>query len=1140
MAHWTSTVGSTVISTCFFDEPSNACWFATEDGHLRHFRILRQSHRILGSGWSDAAAVLPSIDGLNVFVIAKTGEIFVASRAEADRAQASSLAAIDAAVLGATRLSNDDILILDNAGRVHQVTPNAGESAILATLDSAVALATDETTGELLLATPGEVHRFQLSDGSSIGNPLAVVTPITGAIVSLAASAGSATICDDAGNISVQEWAGTVDPFHLVSPGATSICRWHSLVIAAAGSKLDLPEWGDDVQILPVIAELDPLVRGGWAPFHVDYAAAGLVQSDVDWRIAEGSEAGTISVARAPDVPNSAYEHRVIAGTSAPEFRIIARQLSTSTIVATRRFRLISVWPDTEIGPPMATTGPQRVYAKGGWGGGPAGPQNISVHPAPEEFRIAVAVFRTRGSTSAIDVGQRITELTDNIIGPGNSVLRYYEETSFRNTPASTNPLYPKGTTVKLLGGQIFGPLDISSSWGDLFDPSNMEDPWSAWNPKGDTWDILGGEFSAFLQDRGLSSSVTQLADAFVLMVLPGTDGPYQMGDKTWPAQWCWAFAGDSQVNWKGASWTTFTRRASVTMPAGFPTGHPSPWSSGEFLSTICHELGHTLGCPDLYEGGDYTAELGGRYMTGWDLMDSDVPLSHYSLPHRMRLGWISPDWVEVTLQAIETISRTGPPAGRKAGVEVRIRDGWNYYFEFRRKQAGGVGDQRIPVAQAIVGTDVNQAKADEAARPLILLLPKDVDNDGPVLRAANKDYRESDTTNPDRLNDFILTRKNALLLDRNAVNLQIDYLGAFRPELQITPAPGRGNFKSPDISLDGPAGPDIAVKGKVTTIKVRVHNRGTKAASDVQIRVQWLPFTTAAGPWKSLPAPPTQAIPAHSTREFALNWSVPASIQVGSIEAEHFCVRVDVDRYVDPTDPAGSEIVVYDNWAQSNFTTDAVAHSSPSERRVTAVTATNIFPRWATHSTLIEQTSEHFRTYVDHAWRRLGPRQTDVTRIWYESLAGDPLGDRDFQAAFREASRERGLTNDLTARCFLKPDRHFDGSRERWGVQLLIRAGIRTFVREVHARGELVAGTVSADNGEVVNRGNVRLIGWPERRPDEQAFADAQVDARGAFRLLVPAPLLWAAQREAILLTVFYHGTARFARCHSEEFSLS
>lgn len=139
-----------------------------------------------------------------------------------------------------------------------------------------------------------------------------------------------------------------------------------------------------------------------------------------------GPEAGTISVARPHGASEAVYEHRVIAGAALSEFRIVARQVSTNTVVATRRFRVISIWPDTELGPPMATTGSQRVYAKGGWGGGPAGPQNVSVHPAPEEFRIAVAVFRTKGATSAINVGQRIAELTDNIIGPANSALRYF------------------------------------------------------------------------------------------------------------------------------------------------------------------------------------------------------------------------------------------------------------------------------------------------------------------------------------------------------------------------------------------------------------------------------------------------------------------------------------------------------------------------------------------------------------------------------------------------------------------------------------------------------------------------------------------------------------------------------------------
>jgi hypothetical protein len=261
----------------------------------------------------------------------------------------------------------------------------------------------------------------------------------------------------------------------------------------------------------------------------------------------------------------------------------------------------------------------------------------------------------------------------------------------------------------------------------------------------------------------------------------------------------------------------------------------------------------------------------------------------------------------------------------------------------------------------------------------------------------------------------------------------------------------------------------------------------------------------------------------------------------VGDVEAEHFCVRADVDRYIDPVDPAGSEIVVYNNWAQSNFNTDAVGHGSPSERKATAVTATNLLRTRAMHRTLVEQTSDYFRTYVDHAWRRLAPRQTDVTQVSYESLAGDPLGDEAFQVAFRH-SQERGLVNDLSARTFVMPDRFFDGPQERWGAQLLIRAGLRTAVRKIRARGELVSGIVFAGDEsrpQVVSSGNVRLVGWSLRRPDEQVMRDGSVDSSGAFNLLVPSELLWIASRESVKVCVFYHGTPRFTPCVSPEIPL-
>ena len=1159
MARWTTPFTGTAHTHLFFDEPTNACWFAAEDGKIWSFRVLGQRLRAFGSGWNDAVAVLPSTDGLHLFVVLSTGDIVVVTHEHANQTEKAVVAAIDATLIAAHRLADNTIFILDNAGQVFRVAPSDGTSKLVTALEGATLLAVDDAAGEILLAIPGatsEVYRFDL-DGTAVGTSVDVAARAV-ALAPPPQGTTGVVVCDDTGAVFHQDWSGTINPFTFTIADVSSICRWHSLFIAAAPLSFSLVEWGDDVKTLPITASADPLVSSGWTPMDVDYLAAGLAEEDVEWIVDEGPSAATISLARPA---SGGFEHRVIAGVETPEFHITAREKSTGTVVATRRFRVVRVWPDTEIGPPIAMTGPRRVYPRGGkWGGGPAGPQNIATHAAPEELKIAVAVFRLRDSESAINGAQRVVDLTTDVDGPGSSVRRYYEEVSYRATPVSPNPAHPKGTTITLLGGSVFGPIDIDYAWGDLFEHPNPKALWDAWNPKGDTWDILGGEFSSFLLRQSLQNIITKKADSFVLTVLPATDDPYTVADKEWPAQWTWAFAGDSQIYWKDANTATFKRIASVVMPAALPKNHPSPWAPNGFMTTICHELGHNLGCPDIYKGAS-VAEIDDRYMTGWDLMDADSPLAHFSLPHRMQLGWIHPDWIEVCdfgqnpasrtvkLQVIETLTRSGPPAGRKAGVEVRIREGWNYYFEYRRKQTGGVGDQKIKPANVIVGTDVYTAPKDKelqeaegvpGSRPLILLLPKDVDNDGPLLTKANQNYQESDVTNPDRMNDFSLTRKSSLLLGGpgDSVNVQIAYQGAHRAELQLRPAPGGSDFKSPDIDLDGPAGPNVAVKGKTNTIKVRVHNRGTKAANAVQVRVQWLPFTSAPGPWIALANPATQPIPAHASREFVVNWNLPASVKVGDAEAEHFCVRADVDRYVDPTDPSGSEIVIFNNWAQSNFSTDAVGHASPSERRSTAVTATNVLRTRAMHRTLVEQTSEFFRTYVDHHWRRLAPRQSDVTQMSYESLAGDPLGDNAFRIAFREA-QDRGLVNDLSARTYVMPERIFDGPQERWGVQLLVRAGVRTRIEKTTARGELVTGTVLGGderNRVTVTSGDVRLVAWSVRRPEEQFIQDGSVDNDGRFRLLVPSEVLWLASREAVMVAVFYHGTQRFAPCRSAE----
>ena len=84
---------------------------------------------------------------------------------------------------------------------------------------------------------------------------------------------------------------------------------------------------------------------------------------------------------------------------------------------------------------------------------------------------------------------------------------------------------------------------------------------------------------------------------------------------------------------------------------------------------------------------------------------------------------------------------------------------------------------------------------------------------------------------------------------------------------------------------------------------------------------------------------------------------------------------------------------------------------------------------------------------------------------------------------------------------------------------------------------GLILAGDDS--RSAVVTGGNVRLVRYPVRRAEEQVMTDGQVNANGDFRLIVPSELLWVASREAIMVTVFYHGTARFIPCRSREVPL-
>ena len=294
-------------------------------------------------------------------------------------------------------------------------------------------------------------------------------------------------------------------------------------------------------------------------------------------------------------------------------------------------------------------------------------------------------------------------------------------------------------------------------------------------------------------------------------------------------------------------------------------------------------------------------------------------------------------------------------------------------------------------------------------------------------------------------------------------------------------------------------------VKGVTNAIRITVHNLGTLAATQVQIHVKWLPFTLSAGTWRPLPDPSPFNVPAVGLTSLVVPWDLPASVKLDDVEAEHFCVRVEIDRYRDPANPDQEEIVVFDNWAQSNFDTTSVPFGSPSQRTRTVGTATNPLGRAATYRFIADQSGDGYRVYVGHAWLRLPPGETRPLELAYENLSDDPVFGKEF-AKNREAISAR--PNHVAVTSWLVPENtECDTPREWWGVGLDLRAGRRTWIEDIRRNGELVTARVRAsrDGATIdVTSGDVFLAAWAAENPRRISVTQGLIRLDGTARVLL------------------------------------
>lgn len=1119
-----------------FVEPRNSAYAATADGRLIAIQLFDGAVAELGSGYADPVSIAALTDGLRVAVAQADGAVMVARLATADRDRASLLAQLPGPALGIdVHPDSTALLALSDStpdGTLPQLLlcdlATGNLTLVTGDLEGARTLAVDRDSRTALVFSilPGggrTLTTINLDDAttdvlSTEDYDHISYTPTGGTPVVFATRPDPATGADlltawDGAESVTESLPGTVD----------GLTHWGSLVLVASGTELHAVEWQLDDGPLDIDAPIGPLITFGYTRLHVDLPAQGLAPGDVAYAVREGVDAGSISLGVEPPDPEGTESVMLLAGHLRGEFHLEATSAADGSLLATRRFRVTTHWPDATSGPPVAVTGDVGATLMD-WGGtgGVAGYRFLT----PREWRVLV-VLVSPADRGFDDPDAMRTEWKDRAIGGGESLRHYYEEVSaYVPDPGG------HGMTVKLVDDKVFGPIEIDLGWGNLFEPRGNVN--AGWRVSDQGVEDLAGAVSSFFADLPGGNKLIELADSIVFVVRSGSDRPQPVSPDNpdlIPTKYVWGSAIKAVDFWRktpvsGTEPTTFTQFARSVM---FLTDRvPDNAPHGTVTRTACHELGHNLGLADLYNTGDFTEEIDQRAVGAIDLMHESSVLPHFSLANRLALGWIDPAWLRrfdftatpagdsVRLQCIQTVQQGGPTDGRVAGIEIPITDDWSYLFEYRREQPGQFADRDLNPSvvqiddKAVIGTDL-RVRGGETARPPILRLPKDIDGDGAVL-ISGRDYRDNDTTNPERMHDFVLTADRlAPPFEDDTAEVTVEYLQANRPQLMVHPAPGNGNFRSKDIRLVSRLGSALpyVVKGATNHIEVDVHNVGSLDATNAEIKVKWLTFTlTGAAEWNELPDPaPFNVAKRGGVTTVKVPWELPASVPVGggTIEAKHFCVRVDIVRYFDPEHAEKAEIVVHDNWAQSNFDTAPVGHGSPSDRLATAATATNTLPRRATYRFDVAQSTLWYRVYLGHKWLELAPGQTQPVPLAYESLAGDPVHGEEFDRHIEEiTSRDHhvAVTSSVVPRGTECPT-----PRTIFGCGLTLRTGFRVIIDEVgHDKEGVFARVSTLRNGhlEPMRSGRLHCAIWPDDDPEQAAVTSGPIrNGRGTAPLL-------------------------------------
>ena len=862
-----------------------------------------------------------------------------------------------------------------------------------------------------------------------------------------------------------------------------------------------------DIEFLPL---REPLFIGSYAPVSVKVRKGGRIRfQDVDFLVPEGAPAGTVSVCQEANAAAGVYQILLLAGTRLGRHELHAVLKGTRKSVATMRFELTDRWRRRDCGPSLWLNG-SRPLRHRQIGPLPNQPDNLGLNTALGTTAVALLLVDTKTARfrgDAAQEGQRWEdEASKGVVGDDGktySAAHYFSEVS-----------YGKFT----IDARYCGHLSLDGNWEDYFLPMDSGG-----------WVVSNGQALVTAAEKLVDFS--QYA-TMVFMIEP--DLTVQPAKHAWP---CTLAGSGPWFEYQTSRGLLNLNLIFVSREQGKRNSYPPLQVAAHRV--LVHELGHTLGLPDLGSPklGD---QLNVHY---WDPMGNARFLTHFTLANRLRLGWVSasdilmldrrsgnPHPITATLHPLEVGS---PPAGTYAGVEIRNCEGYDYYLEYRRRQDSQIGDQfnweRYKTAShgrpaAVVCTDVvvSEIAPPPAVRPNILLCSGDYRvPPRPAVLEPGEEYKE--IAGSGDLKKTSLLDIRVLSMNGSAqVEISNDALNQPDPAIQPWGAPP---WQSPDITVSNarsaadPNYVNLPWPGQQNTITARVTNRGTVDAPAVVVDFCAQDYGVG-GPEVHL-GTDTHDVAGGTTVEFCCPWIVPA-LAAGA----HYCVIARIRPY--KTADGISEITELNNVARSTYAQFISASASAYTREAGSFTVSNPYDVPVLLRLVANQDNPLYRTYLEHQWVKLGAREARKIKTMFEFMPELDTGGKRLQSRELREDRERpdhvsivGMIDDPAAPgCLVLLG----------GADARVLAGRATRITRFRVIKQRVHGIVTTVSDRwPVTKGKVLVVARRKHDSEEErpAYLIATLDRTGKF--VAEPPEDW---RE---LQAYYLYEPGFADCTSE-----